>query len=170
MKVRLLTPSDAESYWALRIEGLKNYPEAFATSYEEAINKENPIEQVANNLKTKGNFTFGAFDEYEELIGVVTLIQEQHKKLQHRANIFAMYVTSKKSGLGVGKTLLTEAINKAKEIDDVEKINLTVVTSNQKAKNLYANLGFKVFGFEEKALKVNGVYYDEEHMVLCLEK
>lgn len=82
MKVRLLTPSDAESYWALRIEGLKNYPEAFATSYEEAINKENPIEQVANNLKTKGNFTFGAFDEYEELIGVVTLIQEQHKKLQ----------------------------------------------------------------------------------------
>lgn len=81
-----------------------------------------------------------------------------------------MYVTSKKSGLGVGKTLLTEAINKAKEIEDVEKINLTVVTSNQKAKNLYANLGFKVFGFEEKALKVNGVYYDEEHMVLCLEK
>ncbi|MGE7186855.1 GNAT family N-acetyltransferase [Peribacillus sp. NPDC006672] len=71
------------------------------------MNKENPIEQVANNLKTKGNFTFGAFDDYEELIGVVTLVQEQHKKLQHRANIFAMYVTSKKSGLGVGKTLLT---------------------------------------------------------------
>ncbi|MGE7186856.1 GNAT family N-acetyltransferase [Peribacillus sp. NPDC006672] len=63
-----------------------------------------------------------------------------------------------------------KAINKAKEIDDVEKINLTVVTSNQKAKNLYTNLGFKVFGFEEKALKVNGVYYDEEHMVLCLDK
>lgn len=81
-----------------------------------------------------------------------------------------MYVTPKKSGFGVGKTLLTEAINKAKEIDGIEKVNLTVVTSNQKAKNLYKNLGFKVFGLEKRALKVNDVYYDEEHMVLCIEK
>lgn len=81
-----------------------------------------------------------------------------------------MYVTPKKSGYGVGKMLLTEAINKAKEIGDVEKLNLTVVTSNQKAKNLYKNLGFKVFGIEEKALQVKGVYYDEEHMVLFLNK
>lgn len=167
MEIRLLIPADAESYWALRLEALKQNPEAFATSYEEAINRENPIDQVAGNFTTKGNYTFGAFDS-KELIGVVTLVQEKADKLQHRANIFAMYVTPSKQGLGVGGALLTEAVNKAKTIEVIEKINLTVTASNEKAKKLYTKLGFKVFGLEEKALKVNGVFYIDEHMVLHL--
>lgn len=167
MEVRVLNPSDAESYWALRLEALKGHPEAFATSYEEAIKRENPIEQVVQNFNAEGNYTFGAFD-HDELVGVVTLIQEKQIKLQHRANIFAMYVTSKKNGLGVGKALLTAAINKAKAIGGIEKINLSVVSSNEKAKNLYIKLGFKVYGKEEKALKINDEYYHDEHMVLFL--
>lgn len=78
MKIRLQIPSDAESYWRLRLEGLRLYPEAFATSYEEAINKENPIEKISENFNMEGNFTFGAFDENQELIGILTLIQEQY--------------------------------------------------------------------------------------------
>lgn len=89
-------------------------------------------------------------------------------KIRHRANIFAMYVTQKKQGLGVGKALLTEAINKAKEIETIEKINLGVTASNQKAKQLYHKLGFKTYGIEENALIVDGVHYDDEYMVLHL--
>ena len=43
------------------------------------------------------------------------------------------------------------------------------MASNEKAKNLYTKLGFKVYGFEENALKVNGIYYNDEHMVLHLK-
>ena len=167
MEIRLLMPSDAQSYWTLRLEALKQNPAAFSTSYEEAIKRENPLEQVARNFTTEGNYTFGSF-ENKELIGVVTLLHEQSIKLYHRANIFAMYVTPTNQGLGVGKALLTAAVNQARSIKDIEKINLSVVASNEKAKQLYCKLGFKVYGIEEKALKVNGVYYDDEHMVLHL--
>lgn len=167
MEIRQLTSSDAEQYWALRLEALKQNPEAFSSSYEEAITRENPIDQVIRNFQD--SYTFGAF-ENNKLIGMVTLLQEKSIKLRHRANIFAMYVTPLKQGTGVGKALLTEAINKAKTIDEIEKINLTVTASNVKAKNLYTSLGFKTFGFEEKALKIDGFFFDDELMVLPLKR
>jgi ribosomal protein S18 acetylase RimI-like enzyme len=168
MEIKLLEVTDAERYWKLRLEALKQNPESFLTSYQDAIKRENPIEMVARNFTTEGNFTFGAFD-HDELIGVVTLLQESAEKVRHRANIFAMYVTPKKQGLGVGKALMLEAINKAKTIEEIEKINISVMASNEKAKNLYTKLGFKVYGFEENAFKVNGISYHDEHMVLHLK-
>jgi ribosomal protein S18 acetylase RimI-like enzyme len=168
LEIKLLDSSDAQKYWALRLEALKQNPEAFLTSYEDAIKRDNPIDQVAHNFTTDGNYTFGAFDQ-EELIGVVTLLQESAEKIKHRANIYAMYVTPKKQGSGVGSALMAAAINKAKTIKAIEKINLSVMANNEKAKNLYSKLGFTVYGFEENALKVNGVYYNDEHMVLHLK-
>ncbi|GGA38759.1 GNAT family N-acetyltransferase [Psychrobacillus lasiicapitis] len=167
MEIKLLTPTDASAYWKLRLEALQQNPEAFATSYEEAIQRANPIEQVEKNLQTEGNYTFGAFQQ-DKLVGMVTLSQEGYLKMKHRANIFAMYVSPQARGLGAGKALLIEAIDKAKSIKEIEKINLSVVSTNEKAKKLYSQLEFKVFGVEEKALKVADTYYDEDHMVLSL--
>ncbi|MEH7179800.1 GNAT family N-acetyltransferase [Neobacillus vireti] len=169
MEIRQLTSLDAKKYWDLRLEALKQAPEAFLTSYEDAIKRENPVTQVAGNFADEGNYTFGAF-EGDKLIGVVTLLQEKAEKIRHRANIYAMYVTPKKQGIGVGKALLTEAINKAKSIEVIEKINLSVVATNEAAKKLYLSLDFKVYGLEEKAMKLNGVYLDDEHMVLHLKR
>ncbi|SES30460.1 GNAT family N-acetyltransferase [Psychrobacillus sp. OK032] len=167
MEIKLLTPNYASAYWELRLEALQQSPEAFGTSYEEAIQRTNPIERVENNLRTEGNYTFGAFQQ-DKLVGMVTLSQESYLKMKHRANIFAMYVSPEARGLGAGKALLMEAINKARTIEEIEKVNLSVVSTNEKAKNLYTQLGFEVFGVEEKALKVADTYYDEDHMTLIL--
>ncbi len=99
---------------------------------------------------------------------MVTLVQEDKIKLRHKANIFGMYVSPEMRGSGIGKALLLEVIEKAKSIKEIEKLILTVVSTNKQAIKLYSHLGFNVFGKEEKALKINGRYFDEEYMDLNL--
>ena len=168
MEVRLLKPEDAEVYWELRLEALKLSPEAFSSSYEEAMQRKEPIKQVAERLQEEGAYTFGMFDG-EEFLGTVTLVQEKALKMQHRGNIYAMYVSAKRRNAGIGKALMQAAIEYAKSIPVIEKLNLTVAANNEKAKNLYTSLGFKTYGYEEKALKVDNQFIDEEHMVLFLK-
>ena len=50
--IRLLTKADAKQYWELRLQALQVNPEAFITTYEEAVRQENPLERVASNLSS----------------------------------------------------------------------------------------------------------------------
>lgn len=163
MNIRLLTAADAEVYRELRLEGLQTNPEAFGSSFEEE--KDISLESFASRLEGQGTFTFGAFNQ-GDLLGVATLVQANKVKLKHKASIFAVYVSPKKRGLGIGKQLMVEVINQAKTLVDVEQINLTVVSSNESAKGLYTSLGFHVFGTERNALKIGQQYFDEDYMVL----
>lgn len=165
MNIRLLGPDDAQQYRVIRLEALKNSPEAFAASYEEE--KSRTVEQYKDKLFSNDLYTYGAFD-HEKLIGVVTVVRETRIKLSHRANIVAMYVIPEKRSRGVGWALLENAINIAKETNQIEQINISVVTTNESAKKLYSKLGFSVFGTEKKALKLEHIYFDEDHMVLYL--
>ncbi|MEQ6389163.1 GNAT family N-acetyltransferase [Bacillaceae bacterium S4-13-58] len=165
MKIKRLGSEGAEDYWKLRLEALKGYPEAFATSYKEAVQRTNPVEQTAENLE--GNYTFGAFVE-EELVGVVTLNGEKYEKMNHKGHIVAMYVTPHVRNMRVGQALMKKAMEQAKELEHLEQLNLAVVTTNTPAKKLYTSVGFETYGLEKRALKVNGEYYDGEFMVLFL--
>jgi ribosomal protein S18 acetylase RimI-like enzyme len=165
MELRILKPSDANNYRYIRLEALQNNPEAFASSYEEE--KDEPVEKYIYNFQSKDSFTIGAF-ENGNLVGVITLKKESLLKLRHRANIVAMYVNPESRGIGIGKALLTEVIKKANDLDGIEQIYLTVVTTNEAAKRLYYSMGFEVFGTEKKALKWDNKYFDEDHMVIFL--
>ncbi|MEK5233102.1 GNAT family N-acetyltransferase [Lysinibacillus sp. FSL K6-0232] len=165
MEIRLLTVADAVVYRKLRLEGLQSNPEAFGSSFEEE--KDMPPELFEKRLEARYSYTLGAFAQ-GELIGVATLLRESKVKLQHKASVFAVYVSPQKRGLGVGKALMLAVINKAQLLDGIEQINLTVVSSNLSAKRLYASLGFELFGTERKALKITQQYFDEDYMVLFL--
>ena len=62
------------------------------------------------------------------------------------------------------KKLVITAIQKARTMEVVEQLNLSVVSSNEPAKKLYLSLGFEAFGFEKKALKIGKNFLDEDHM------
>ncbi|WP_079505618.1 GNAT family N-acetyltransferase [Mesobacillus jeotgali] len=165
MEIRRLDGRAAESYRALRHEALIKNPEAFGSSYEDE--KHLGESDYGERLDNKLSYTFGAFDD-GQLAGVVTLVPDIKVKLKHRANIFAMYVTSSHRGKGAGRELVKTAIQQARELSRIEQIYLAVNASNEPAKKLYYSLGFRTYGVDKNALVIDGSYHDEELMVLFL--
>ncbi|MBM6617952.1 GNAT family N-acetyltransferase [Bacillus suaedaesalsae] len=163
--MKRLGSEDAEIYREIRLEALKANPEAFSSSYEEE--KEYPLDSFENRLNFEHFYTFGAFVE-NKLAGVVTLILETKSKTKHRANNVAMYVYPDMRKSGIARMLMTAAINKAKEIEEIKQVYLTVTSSNDPAKNLYKSLGFQTYGIDKNGLKIEDTYYDDELMVLVL--
>lgn len=165
MEIRRMRADEAKDYWELRLEALKNNPEAFASSYEEAVERKNPLEGVAANLERA--VTLGAYEE-DKLIGVITFVRGGGLKTKHKGDFFAVYVTPSARGKGAGKALLEEAIDLVKGVEGLVKINISVASVNKTAKHLYHSMGFKTYAYEEKSLYVNGEFVDEDHMVLFL--
>lgn len=169
MNIRMLTAEDAAIYWDLRLRALKENPEAFATTYEEAVARPNPVEGMAQRLEDRQNgFTLGAFDDQGALVGVVTFVREQQTKTRHKGTVFAVYVAPQARGKGVARQLMLDLVERVKALGGVEQIHLAVSAANEPARRLYQNIGFEVFGFEKNALKHEGKSYDDEWMMLRL--
>ncbi len=78
-----------------------------------------------------------------------------------------MYVDAQNRRNGLARELIANAIQRARDIQ-LEQLTLGVVSTNEPAKNLYESMGFKTYGIEKRAIKINGAYSDDEHMVLFL--
>ena len=79
-----------------------------------------------------------------------------------------MYVRSAARKIGLGKILVAAVLDHAR--GRVEMVQLTVVSENEAARRLYDAMGFVEYGYEKRALKHDGRYYDEVLMVNFLEE
>jgi RimJ/RimL family protein N-acetyltransferase len=61
-------------------------------------------------------------------------------------------------------------IERARELPGLEHMLLSVTSENAAALALYRGLGFTAWGTEPAALKVDGVDYDEIHMMLSMSR
>ena len=77
-----------------------------------------------------------------------------------------MYVAPEMRGRGIGRALLTTAIDYARTLPDLEQVILAVTLSNQAARALYLAAGFTPTFVEKRYIKVDSVYYDIEWMTL----
>jgi ribosomal protein S18 acetylase RimI-like enzyme len=158
-----LTATDAADYRQLRLEGLRDAPEAFGSTLEEETAR--PLDWFADRLER--NAVFGAsLSLSSPLAGVVGFRVLEGVKERHKGLLWGMFVQPEARGAGVGKALVTRVIQYAGGL--VEQIHLTVVASNSAAVRLYTSAGFKQYGLEPRALKVGGEYYDEVLMALSL--
>lgn len=165
MEIRLLEPEDAKAYRKLRLEALLNSPESFLTSHEEAEKQSEDDYKV--RLESEGAYNFGAL-QGDTLIGMVALVRETKEKINHRSNVFAMYVTPFNRGKGVGKKLMQTAIEHARSLEGVNQLCISVVTNNTTAKSMYYALGFVPIGTHKKAIRFGDGFLDEELMVMVL--
>ena len=169
MDIRALVEAEAADFWALRLRALCEHPEAFGQSFEEA--QATPIDKVARRLRDENsapdNYILGAFDAVGQLCGTVGLRRERLRKMRHKAFIWGMYMAPEARGQGVGRSLVVEALERARALPELEQVRLSVWTGAA-ARALYLSLGFEIYGVERHALKVDDGYTDEEHMVLFL--
>lgn len=167
MLIRKLTEEDLDSLWQLRLHALQESPEAFGSTYEEALARGKtsllPRLRGENSAFYVGAFTDGA------LIGMVAFLREEGAKSEHIGLVLSMYVLPHWRGHGIAKSLLQELITQARQIPGLAQLHLAVVTSMAPARRLYLSLGFTVYGTTPRALKVGSQCWDEDLMVLPLQ-
>jgi RimJ/RimL family protein N-acetyltransferase len=161
--LRRLAVPDAEAFREVRLEGLRNHPEAFGSSWEEESQK--PLAWFAERLDD--NVVLAGFTDDRRILGVAALAIQQALKTRHKGFLWGMYVRPEARGSGLAQALVERVLSEAR--GTVEEIQLSVVTTNQAAVRLYTRYGFKEYGIERRALKVDGRYYDELLMALTVK-
>ena len=163
IEIRALTEAEADAglYRDIRLEALSAHPEAFGSSHEYEAGQS--LSRFSARLK--GSSVLGAFRD-AQLVGIVGLAIQQGQKKAHKGMIVGMYVRPDARRVGTGRRLMEAIIELAR--DRVELLQLTVVRDNERAKRLYAGLGFREFGMEWHSLKHDGRYYDEILMAMDL--
>ncbi len=162
--IRPLVQDDAAAYRAIRLEALRDHPEAFASSYEVAAAR--PPEFFAALLE-KLQF-FGAFSAAGELVGIVAFEQSDGDREKHRGWLLQMYVRPQMRGTGCAMALVETLLAHARE--RVLQVHLGVASHNEAAIRLYARAGFVRYGTDPRFLAVDGRYVDEDLMVRFLDE
>jgi ribosomal protein S18 acetylase RimI-like enzyme len=167
MELRLLTPDDAEAFWHLRLEALRNDSASFADSAEEHLRTtvETARERLSKN-DPASNFVVGMFEE-GKLTGTAGFYRYIHIKERHKGHVWGVYVRPESRGKGVASALMKEIVRRARELDGLEQITL-VASAKFPAQRLYQALGFESYGIEPHSLKIGKEYVDDVLMVLRL--
>ncbi|MEJ6021432.1 GNAT family N-acetyltransferase [Ramlibacter sp. PS4R-6] len=164
MEIRRLGPDDAPAYRALRMRALWEFPEAFTSSWQE--DETQPMEVWELRLAGEHSLFWGAFDD-GQLCGMVGLERERRAKNRHKATVVGMYVSQEYFGTGMGRALFDELLAGARAMG-LQLLVLTVTEGNTVATNFYEAAGFRSFGIEPKAIRLEDRYYGKNHMYLDL--
>jgi len=159
--IRPASEEDVLAYRELRLEALRNHPEAFSSDYATSLAR--PMAYWTDRLKSDGSddgviIYFAVHDE--QLIGMCGITHTTSPKLRHSAYIVGMYVRPDWRGLHIAEDLINACLNWGRA-RDIKIVKLGVTTTNTPAIRCYARCGFQAFGTEPQAICLDGVFYDE---------
>lgn len=115
------------------------------------------LREFMNGLVEK-NAPFYLAVANKQIIGWCDISPESSPRRSHRGKL-AIGVRAEFRGIGVGSSLLRQAIEHAKKIG-LKKIELTVFSQNEKAIALYRHHGFESEGLRRDYRRHEGVSYD----------
>jgi len=154
--IRQLDVSDLNEYRNIRLELLKKEPKSFGSSFDEESRF--PDDMWISRLSKEHINIFGSFHN-DKMIGIAVVAMNPRKKIKHVATLNSMYIKEEYRSNGIGRAIIEEALDFLRK-KDVEIVNLSVVSTNLPAINLYHNLGFKLYGEEKKGIKLDNKYID----------
>lgn len=141
----------------LRLEALRDSPQAFGASYEQevAYPDEHWIGRLRESEERKAASLFAERDG--ELVGMIGAFFEAGPEL---ATVVAVYVRPEARGQGVGKLLVDAVLDRLREMPGTQRAKLMVNVEQTAAVALYRGAGFVETGTERVPLG-DGKLYDE---------
>lgn len=106
-----------------------------------------------------------AVDDADEVVGWCDIVRNPREGFRHNGQL-GMGLLPPFRGAGLGKRLAVAAIERAWQAG-LERVELEVFASNQRAIDLYRGLGFVEEGVKRRARKLDGVYDDNVFMALA---
>lgn len=155
---RRLSGTDAAEYQALRMEGFARHPLEFRIAPEDEADLS--PDAVAKRLAE--SCVIGAFRD-DVLIGIGGLTRDPRVKLRHKALLWGMYIRENARGAGAADGIMERLIEHARAAG-VSIVQLTVMADNPRARRVYERWGFRVYGIEPRAVRVEGRDHDEALM------
>ena len=168
MEIRLLKPSDAESYQQVRRHALTEVPQFVGLLAEhEALCELTELKTRIAGHEAEGVFRFGCFLD-GQCAGVAAVSRKSNPKYSHKVFFWGLYILPEFRGQSIGRGLMGHRITFARELPGVRFATLQVTTTNKPARALHRRFGFVSCGIEPHALCLNGQFYDFELMQLTL--
>ena len=104
--------------------------------------------------------------EGTRVVGWCDIVPEPHPPHRH-AGVLGMGLLPAVRGRGIGQQLLEATLDDARRIG-LERIELSVYHSNERARRLYQSVGFVIEGVRRRHRKLDGAYEDNILMALLL--
>lgn len=164
-----LAPSDAERYVALRRRMLMEAPWAFSSTLEDDLGLDVNFLRTALSEAENAILAVEA-PESGTLVAAAGTVRDKKPKFSHRAKLWGVFVEPRYRGQGLGRAVVTAALEVARRWDGIAFVDLGVSANSPEAHSLYKRLGFVEWGREPEATVVNGQRYDEIHMSLRVER
>jgi RimJ/RimL family protein N-acetyltransferase len=160
--IRPLTAADAPAYRALRLSALAHAPAAFGASHGEESAQ--PLDWfTARITPPPPSRVYGAFNR-TALVGIAGFLAYGGEKKRHIGLLWGVHVAPAGRARGIATALLGAVIAHARQ--HVLVLHADVGIDNQQARRLYERLGFRSYGVQPKALRIDGVFHDEAMLAL----
>jgi ribosomal protein S18 acetylase RimI-like enzyme len=153
-QIRKISDGEMDLFRQIRLEALKNEPDAFASIYEDWVR--------FSDAEWRKRMTIPIFVAFAETrpIGLMALKQLQQSRMRHRATLTMVYVNKCFRGAGLANALLDTAIRYAKEIG-IRQIELGARADRTAAIRFYKRAGFEVIGTVPQGYIEDGLEFGE---------
>lgn len=165
-KVTLRIPkiSDAKSF-SIYINKLVQEDTFISSETQTVLEEEKYIKSLLNKIKNRKEIHIIAIIGTKK-IGAIDIFSQGVRK-EHIGEL-QVNISKDYRGDGLGKILVEEALNLAKEDLKLRMLTLTVFDNNEIGRNLYIKSGFVDFAVLPKAIRFKDNFIDEIYMYKVL--
>jgi len=161
--IRELTKKDWKQFKNLYLHALKDDPASFSESYSDkkGVGDNEWMEMLERAHDDARSIIAGVEHEpTNTLVGLLLVLGNTASKLSHVAKIAGFYLAPSHQSPDLEKAFLQAVLKHVQQFSDVNKMQVSVVTTDRDSLTLFNAFGFVRYGFDEKYLKVGRNYYD----------